>query len=160
MLFAGKIVCSGIVFLLLAAGTSGRRPTPLPAGAELSADVPADTPGNDIKQMQQTLQDEGHYRGKIDGSLGLRTRASIRGFQKAENLPVTGQLDVRTAGKLGLRPEAREETDNDTAREKPSAGIMWAKGSGRTGKTRRTGAKKVAAPESRGAQADPASGER
>ena len=47
--------------------------------------------------MQQTLQDKGHYRGEVDGVFGLRTRASIRGFQKAENLTVTVQLDTQTA---------------------------------------------------------------
>ena len=63
--------------------------------------------------MQETLRDKGHYRGKIDGVFGLRTRASIRGYQKAENLPVTGQLDTPTAGKLGVAPERREESCYD-----------------------------------------------
>jgi peptidoglycan hydrolase-like protein with peptidoglycan-binding domain len=59
--------------------------------------------------MQQTLQDKGHYHGKVDGVFGLRTRASIRAYQKAENLPVTGQLDTQTAIKLGVTAEVRDE---------------------------------------------------
>jgi len=43
--------------------------------------------------------------GKIDGFVGLGTRASVRAFQKAENLPATGQLDSQTAGKLGVISE-------------------------------------------------------
>jgi peptidoglycan hydrolase-like protein with peptidoglycan-binding domain len=86
------------------------------------------------RKMQQTLQGKGHFRGKVDGVFGLRTRASIRGFQKAENLPVTGQLDNQTAGKLGVRPEDRAGTGNETTEGKPSAGIKWAPGSGRTRK--------------------------
>ena len=79
---------------------------------------------------------------------GLRTRASIRGFQKAENLPVTGQLDTQTAGKLGVRPEVRGEIGYDFAKGKPSAGISWAEGSRRTGRTLRKTVKRAAAPES------------
>jgi len=91
---------------------------------------------------QRTLPWEGRWR------LRSPTRASIRGFQKAENLPVTGQLDTQTAGKLGVRPEGREETGYETTKGKPSAGIKWAKGSGRTSKTLRKAVKTVAAPES------------
>jgi peptidoglycan hydrolase-like protein with peptidoglycan-binding domain len=102
--------------------------------------------------VQDTLRDKGHYRGKIDGVLGLRTRASIRAYQKAENLPVTGQVDTRTASGLGVRPEStwgdpqstRQEVGRsgdgpggEIKRDKPSASIKWAKGSGRTSKTPR-----------------------
>jgi peptidoglycan hydrolase-like protein with peptidoglycan-binding domain len=79
--------------------------------------------------MQQTLHDQGHYRGKVDGVFGLRTRASIRAYQKAENLPVTGQLDTQTAAKLGTTAEVRDENVYDTAQVKPSAGVKWADGS-------------------------------
>jgi peptidoglycan hydrolase-like protein with peptidoglycan-binding domain len=71
---------------------SGPRPTPLPLGASLSKEVLAVRNRNDVRKIQQTLQDKGHFRGEIDGVFGLRTRASIRAFQKAENLAATGQL--------------------------------------------------------------------
>jgi hypothetical protein len=64
------------------------------------------------------------------------------------NLPVTGQLDPQTAAKLGVRPEGRAETRYETTKGKPSAGIKWAKGSGRKSKTLRKAVKTVAAPES------------
>src|SRR5271165_5896392 len=114
MFFASRIVCSGIVFLLMTPWTSGPHSMPLDRGTCLSSEMPGKTEGDDVKEMQQTLQDKGHYRGKVDGVLGLRTRASIRGFQKDENLTVTGQLDRETAGRLGVAPE-----EGKTAFENP-----------------------------------------
>jgi len=148
MISVSKVVYAGIVFLLLTPWISGPRPTPRPpphdAGANLSSEAPRETHWNDLKEMQQTLQDEGHYRGKVDGVFGLRTRASVRAYQKAENLPITGQLDVRTAGKLGVRAEVRQETGYETPRDKPSAGIRWANGSRRSALTLRKPARKWA----------------
>jgi hypothetical protein len=170
MLYAGKVGCVGAVFLLLTTWMSGPRPTPRASGENVSREESGDKHWNDVndakdpnavKQMQQTLQDEGHYHGKVDGALGLRTRASIREFQRAENLPVTGQLDVQTAGKLGVTPEVRTETIYETTKDKPSAGIKWTKDSRRPSKTRRLAVKRVVAPESDGGEkADASSGAR
>ena len=148
MFLASKAAWAGIVFILLTTGISGPRPTPLASGGNLSKEVPAVGHRNDVKKMQQTLRGKGHYRGEVDGVFGLRTRASIRGFQKGENLPITGQIDTQTAGKLGVTPEGGEETNHDTRQGKPSAGINRAKGSGRTSKRLRQAVKTVAAPES------------
>ena len=148
MFLASKAAWAGTVFILLTTGISGPRPTRLASGANLSNEVPAAVHRNDVKKMQQTLRGKGHYRGKVDGVFGLRTRASIRGFQKAENLPVTGQLDTPTAGKLGLTPEGHERTGDETTKGKPSAGIKWAKGPGPTSKPLPKPVKKAAAPES------------
>jgi peptidoglycan hydrolase-like protein with peptidoglycan-binding domain len=148
MLLAVKAACSGIVLILLTIGVSGPRPTQLTLGTNLPKEVPAVRNSNDVRKMQQTLQDKGHYRGEVDGVFGLRTRASIRGFQKAENLTVTGQLDTQTANKLGVKPEGREEIGDETTKAKPSAGIKSAKGSGRTSKPQWKAAKTVAAPGS------------
>jgi len=148
MFLASKAAWAGIVFILLTTGISGPRPTPLAPGANLSKEVPVIGHRNDVKKMQQTLRDKGHYRGEVDGVFGLRTRASIRGFQKAENLPVTGELDTQTAGELGVSPEGREETGSETTKGKPSAYIEWGKGSGRTSKTVSKAIKPVAAPQS------------
>ena|ERR1700679_534639 len=148
MLLAGKAAWAGIVFILLATGVSGPRPTPLALGTNLNKEVPAVKNRNDVRKIQQTLEGKGRYRGEVDGVFGLRTQASIRGFQKAENLPVTGQLDTETTGKLGVSPEGRAETGDETTKGKPSAGIRWAKGAGRTSKPLWKAVKTVAAPES------------
>jgi peptidoglycan hydrolase-like protein with peptidoglycan-binding domain len=137
MLLVGKAAWAGIVFVLLTTGSSGPRPTPLASGAKLSKEVLAVAHPDDVKKVQEALKGTGHYRGEVDGVFGLRTRASIRGFQKTENLPVTGQLDAQTAVKLGVGPEGREVAGYETTQGKPSAGIKIkrANGSGRTSKT-------------------------
>ncbi len=134
MFLAGKAACTGVAFMLLMIATSGPRLTRLPSEAKLRTDLPGPAPPNDVIKMQQTLQDKGQYRGKVDGVLGLRTRASIRAYQKAQNLPATGQLDTQTAGGLGIAAEIREETTFETTQDKPSAGVKWADGSRRKGK--------------------------
>jgi peptidoglycan hydrolase-like protein with peptidoglycan-binding domain len=146
MFLASKVALAGIVFLLLATGISRPRPTPLTSAVDLSKEAPAVPHPNDVMSMQQTLIDKGHYRGKVDGVFGLRTRASIRAYQKAENLPVTGQLDNETAGRLGVGSEVRQETRFVTTQDKPPAGTKWAKGSGRTRKTPQKSVEKWAAP--------------
>ena len=152
MLLVGKVACSGIVFTLLTIGVSGPRLMPLTLGVNFPEGAPAVRNPNDVRNMQQTLQDKGHYRGEVDGVFGLRTRASIRGFQKAENLPVTGQIDTQTADKLGVKPEGREKTGDETAKGKPSAGTKWSKGSGRTSKILRKAVKTAADPSGRGSR--------
>jgi peptidoglycan hydrolase-like protein with peptidoglycan-binding domain len=142
---ASRLLCAGIVvLLLLTMGISGARPTPVTSKPDLANQVPPVADANNINKMQQILQHEGHYRGKVDGVLGLRTRESIRRFQKVENLPVTGELDALTAGKLGVRPEVREATDYETPLDKPSAGVKWPDRSRRTSNTPRMPVKKLA----------------
>jgi peptidoglycan hydrolase-like protein with peptidoglycan-binding domain len=146
MFLANKIGWAGIALTLLTTGMSVQGVPRSAAGSEFNKEGDADQ--NEIKKMQETLRNKGHHRGKVDGVFGLRTRASIRAYQKAENLPITGQLDTQTAGKLGVRPAGREETGYETTAGKPSAGIKWAKGPGRTSKTLPKSVKTVAAPES------------
>ena len=81
MFLASKAAWAGIVFIMLTTGISGPRPTARASGANLGKEVPAVGPRNDVKKMQETLQDKGHYRGKVDGVFGLRTRASIRAYR-------------------------------------------------------------------------------
>ena len=144
MFLANKIGWAGIALTLLTTGMSVQGVPRSAAGSEFNKEGDADQ--NEIKKMQETLRNKGHHRGKVDGVFGLRTRASIRAYQKAENLPITGQLATQTAGKLGVRPAGREETGYETTAGKPSAGIKWAKGPGRTSKTLPKSVKTVAAP--------------
>jgi peptidoglycan hydrolase-like protein with peptidoglycan-binding domain len=85
MFLASKAAWAGIVFILVTTGIL--KPPPPSSGANVSKEVPAAGNRNDVKKMQQILRDKGHYRGEVGGVSGLRTEASIRGFQKAENLP-------------------------------------------------------------------------
>jgi len=58
----------------------------------------------DIMRAQESLHEKGYYNGSIDGIIGPMTRKALREYQKAENLPINGQLDVQTATKLGVTP--------------------------------------------------------
>ena len=144
MFLASKIGWVGIVLALLTIRMS------LPAFSQREVGdgpnrqgVPAFVIKNEIRKMQETLRDKGYYRGKIDGVFGLRSRASIRAYQKAENLTITGEVNTRTAAGLGVRPESTwagyksagwqdgrssGSVAGEFKREKPSAGIRRAKG--------------------------------
>jgi len=164
MSLASKIGWAGIAFTLVTTGMLVQGFPRCAAGSDSNKEkVAAFTVKNEVKKMQETLRDKRHYRGKVDGVFGLRTRASLRAYQKAEHLPITGQGDTRTADGLGLRPESNRNNSQSSGRQdghgsdraggeikrdKPSAGIKWAQGSGRTRKTLRKPVERVAASES------------
>jgi peptidoglycan hydrolase-like protein with peptidoglycan-binding domain len=151
MSLASKIWWAGIVVALLTTGMLVEGFPRNPAGPDSNPEgVSTFVIKNEISKMQETLLIKGHYRGKVDGVFGLRTRASIRAYQKAESLPVTGQVDARTADRLGIRPESNWDNSKSTGqemghgsdkavgeinRDKPSAGIRRAER--RTNKTLR-----------------------
>jgi peptidoglycan hydrolase-like protein with peptidoglycan-binding domain len=150
MFLASKIGWAAVVSALLVTGMLIQDFALSAAGSDSSKEgVAAFVVKNEITKMQETLRDKGHYRGKVDGVFGLRTRASIRAYQKAENLPITGQVDTRTADALGVRPESTWGNSMRTGEvgrgsgtaggeiksDKPSAGIRRAEG--RASKTSR-----------------------
>ena len=110
MFLVSRTVETRIVCVLLMSGMFVASLPSFAAVSEPSQEALVVVYQNDVKKMQQALHDRGLYRGKVDGVIGLRTRASIRTFQKAENLPTTGQLDSRTASKLGIKPESRSNS--------------------------------------------------
>src|ERR1700693_4943153 len=102
MFLAGRAAWAAIVFIFVTTGISGPRAKPLAASP--SRKIPAVEHRSEIKNLQETLRKKGPYRGKLDGVFGLRTRASLRAYQKAENLPISGEVDAWTADGLGIRP--------------------------------------------------------
>jgi len=58
---------------------------------------------DDIKKAKEALKAKGLNPGPIDGVLDGKTQQALRDFQKANKLPVTGDLDQQTAEKLGVR---------------------------------------------------------
>ena len=63
-----------------------------------------------VTQVQTLLQQGGFYRGPLDGQLSGPTRASVRAFQQARNLPATGQVDAVTSAALGLNNSVAART--------------------------------------------------
>jgi lipoprotein-anchoring transpeptidase ErfK/SrfK len=60
--------------------------------------------------------------GSLDGVSGGQTRAAIRAFQKQQNLPVTGEMDLDTAAKLATSAPPKIGyivSSNDLARLQP-----------------------------------------
>ena len=142
MLLANKIGWAGIAFTLLTAGILLQNFPRSAAGSDSNKEGVADfVTKNEIMKLQGTLHNKGYYPGNVDGIFGLRTRASLRAYQKAEKLPFTGQVDTWTASRLGIRPESTWRNSRSASREvglagdpaagqirkdKPSAGIRWA----------------------------------
>lgn len=53
-----------------------------------------------ITQVQKALFDKGLYKGDISGLIGPKTEASIRAWQQANRLSVTGILDAETINSI------------------------------------------------------------
>jgi hypothetical protein len=118
----------------------------------------------EIKKVQESLNDKGFDAGPADGSLGPRTRAAIRQFQESEKLPVTGRLDAETAGKLGVGPESiagnfagaghdvaegSKELAHEVTQGKPiAAGKEFGKGVGRAAQKVGEGVAQAVSPDS------------
>ena len=65
---------------------------------------------------------QGISSGSLDGLMGPQTRSALRAFQQKENLPVSGELDAATRGKLllaGPPCSTYTVTTNDLMRLQP-----------------------------------------
>jgi len=59
-----------------------------------------DTTSEDVKNMQLMLEGLGFDPGRTDGYFSARTQMAVQAFQQQNALPVTGEVDVKTAQKL------------------------------------------------------------
>ncbi|MGH9378775.1 MAG: peptidoglycan-binding domain-containing protein [Terriglobia bacterium] len=162
MLRTSKPVWTRIALMIVAAATLGL--APLVCAATPGAGTSTVSRRQNVKQVQESLRDKGYYSGKVDGLLGPQTRKAIRQYQKAENLRVTGRLDAKTAGKLGVNQESvgasfenagrqvgegSEAAGHQMKKGKPvAAGKEFGKGMGRFGKDVGKGVKKAVNPKS------------
>jgi peptidoglycan hydrolase-like protein with peptidoglycan-binding domain len=76
------------------AATPNYNATPQAQTTELTPDM--------IRNVQQTLQQDGSYHGRVDGVWGPSTQAAVRGYQQQHNLNATGQLDQDTLAAMNL----------------------------------------------------------
>ncbi len=63
------------------------------------------TEGSQVTGLQQRLKAHGFTPGKIDSVFGPRTTASVRAFQQAKGLEVTGAVDRDTWQALSAEPQ-------------------------------------------------------
>ncbi len=87
-------------------GANQNIPTSRSAAQELST--------NDMKLVQQRLQEKGYNPGTLNGTADDTTRAAIRKFQQDQGIPVTGMVDERTVNELGFR-YSKNPADRGTA---------------------------------------------
>lgn len=59
-------------------------------------------PDEVISSVQTALQEEGYYRGVVDGELGPMTRAALAAWQRDHGLAITTVIDEPTMQSLGL----------------------------------------------------------
>ncbi len=73
----------------------------------------------DVQRIQQKLQQDGLYRGKIDGLVGLETQRALRVYQRENGWPVTATFDPQTLNSLdstsaGVGSSSPPNSSNDT----------------------------------------------
>lgn len=80
-------------------GTNQNTSPDMASASQSSIDWPRVTSA-DVQQVQQKLQQDGLYRGKIDGLVGPGTQQALRTYQHKNGLPVTATLDPQTMNSL------------------------------------------------------------
>lgn len=89
--------CSQLGMHMPGSQTSSTEPAAAPApmaNSEIS-------PGM-VKQVQTTLQQQGLYKGNIDGVWGAATVGAVQTYQQKHNLIANGQLDEPTLKSLNM----------------------------------------------------------
>jgi hypothetical protein len=60
-------------------------------------------PDQVVANVQETLRQQGHYKGEVDGLLGLPTRTAIADYQRDHGLYETSTIDRPTSQSLGMK---------------------------------------------------------
>lgn len=69
-----------------------------------------------VRSVQQSLQQDGLYRGRVDGVWGPATQAAVRGYQQRHNMTVTGQLDADTMSAMNIVQRSAQQEPPDSQR--------------------------------------------
>lgn len=62
--------------------------------------------GEEVRQIQQALKNQGYYTGSVDGIYGSGTESAVRAYQKANGLSVDGIAGPSTLSSLGIGASA------------------------------------------------------
>ena len=55
-----------------------------------------------VRQVQQSLNDQGFNAGPVDGKWGPKTQSAVKNFQQAKGLQPSGELDQETLAELNI----------------------------------------------------------
>lgn len=64
--------------------------------------LPLEANSGSIQVIQQSLSQQGYFKGQADGQWGPDTQNAVRQFQQAKNLEADGNLDFQTLQALGV----------------------------------------------------------
>jgi hypothetical protein len=70
-----------------------------------------------IREVQEKLNEMGHDAGPADGVWGPQTQAAIKNFQQEKQIEATGQLDQQTLNELGVEIDGQEPGMMERLRE-------------------------------------------
>lgn len=83
---------------------------------EMAAGVEAPITGKPTpKQIQQALKNAGFYNGKVDGTIGPKTKKAIEEFQAQNGLKADGKVGAKTWKALSAHLGQASEVANPTA---------------------------------------------
>jgi peptidoglycan hydrolase-like protein with peptidoglycan-binding domain len=82
-------------------------PAPAPAPAPPPPPAPVVNPmaPSTLRQVQTALQQDGLYKGRVDGRWGPQTRRAVSAYQQQNGLQATGHLDQATLSALHIGGE-------------------------------------------------------
>lgn len=71
-----------------------------------------------VKNAQIMLNGLGFQTGREDGYFDEKTQSAVTAFQRANNLPATGKVDAKTAGKMESKViDSIRDDKNDVQRK-------------------------------------------
>jgi peptidoglycan hydrolase-like protein with peptidoglycan-binding domain len=86
------------------------------AGANSSPNQTAgvDLNRDQIRRVQQALDQKGFKAGRSDGRMGPETRDAVRSFQQKQGMQANGEIDQQTLAALNLRNLSQSGTQPST----------------------------------------------
>ncbi|HEV2349161.1 MAG TPA: peptidoglycan-binding domain-containing protein [Terriglobia bacterium] len=75
--------------------------------------APVYTSSSIVRRAQTALRDRNFYSGSINGQLDSQTRKALADFQNQNGQPETGDLDQKTAARLGLVGSGQDAASSD-----------------------------------------------
>ena len=94
---------------------------PTAAASEMAAPAVATPEKPTAKQVQQALKNAGFYAGKVDGTIGPKTKKAIEAFQSKNGLKADGKVGAKTWKLLSTHLNAASEVANPSAAEQAPA---------------------------------------